>query len=124
MNMIYEQLVLKTNTPVFSEINIKKEKDDLLGFNFTNKSVKITDDGRIIFPTLMVMKITPNGVAEKNGFRLGSQILKINDRDVSLENYNELVKNENLKIKINTSYCMIYQLMLREGFKFNFSILI
>jgi len=122
--MIYEQLVLKTNTPVFSEINIKKEKDDLLGFNFTNKSVKITDDGRIIFPTLMVMKITPNGVAEKNGFRLGSQILKINDRDVSLENYNELVKNKNLRIKINTSYCMIYQLMLREGFKFNFSILI
>ena len=122
--MIYEQLVLKTNTHVFSEINIKKEKDDLLGFNFTNKSVKITDDGRIIFPTLMVMKITPNGVAEKHGFRLGSQILKINDRDVSLENYNELLKNENLKIKINTSYCMIYQLMLREGFKFNFSILI
>lgn len=120
MNIIYEQLVLKANTPVYDIINIHKNKDDKLGFQYSVKPVEITDDKRIIFPILMIMRITPNGTAEKHNIRLGSQIISINNIDVTLENYNELILNENLNIKVNTSFCMIYQLMLRENFNFNF----
>jgi len=114
MNIIYEQLVLKTNTPVYDIINIHKNKDDKLGFQYSLKPVEITDDKRIIFPILMIMRITPNGIAEEHNIRLGSQIISINNIDVTLENYNKLILNENLNIKVNTSFCMIYQLMLRE----------
>ena len=120
MDIIYEQLVLKANTPVYDEIIINKNKDDLLGFSYSVKPVEITDDKRIIIPILMVMRITPNGTAEKHNIRLGSQIISINNIDVTLENYNELIHNENLNIKVNTSFCMIYQLMLKENFNFNF----
>ena len=63
----------------------------------------------------MIMIIKPNGVAEKHNIRLGSQIISINNIDVTLDNYQDLIQNENLNIKVNTSYCMIYQLLLREG---------
>jgi len=121
MNIIYEQISLKTNTPVYDEIVINKNKDDLLGFSYSLKPVEITGDKRIIFPILMIMRITPNGVAEKHNIRLGSQILSINNIAVTLENYSELIKNEILNIKVNISFCMIYQILLREGlFKFHY----
>jgi hypothetical protein len=119
MDLIYESLIthtMKTNEDI---INIKKEREDLLGFQYSLKSTEITDDKRIIFPKLMIMKIIPNSIAEKHNLRLGSQIISINDIDVTLENYKELIKNKNLKIKVNNSYCMIYQMLLREN-KFNF----
>ena len=71
----------------------------------------------------MIMIINPNSLAEKNTIRLGSQIIQINDIDVTLENYDKLIQNENLKLKVNTSYCMIYQLLLREGVRFNYDYL-
>ena len=68
----------------------------------------------------MIMSITPNGKAEKHKIRLGSEIISINNIDVTIDNYQDLIKHEKLNIKVNTSYCMIYQLLLREGKKFNF----
>ena len=123
MDIIYEQLILKANTPSYNIINIKKQKDDKLGLRYLLKSVKITDDKRISFPEFMIMIINPNSLAEKNNLRLGSQIIQINDIDVTLENYDKLIQNENLKLKVNTSYCMIYQLLLREGVRFNYDYL-
>lgn len=120
MDTIYEKLVIRANTPVYDVINIHKNIDDKLGFQYSVKPVEITDDKRIIFPTFMIMIITPNGIAEKHNIRLGSQIISINNIDVTPDNYQDLIKNENLNIKVNTSYCMIYQLLLREGKKFNF----
>jgi len=120
MDIIYEQLVLRANTPVYDEIYIEKEEDEKLGFQYSVKPSEITEDKRIIFPTFMVMRITPNGIAEKHNMRLGSQIISINNIDVTLDNYQDLIKNKKLNIKVNTSYCMIYQLLLREGKKFNF----
>lgn len=120
MDIIYEQLVLKANTSVYDEINIKKKKDDDLGIRYSLNPTEITDDKRLVFPSLMIFIITPNGIAEKHTIRLGSQIISINDIDVTLDNYQDLIQKENLIIKVNTSYCMIYQLLLREGKKFNF----
>ena len=120
MDIIYEQLVLRANTPVYDIINIQKEEDDKLGFQYSVQSVEITEDKRIIFPNFMIMIIKPNGIAEKYKIRLGSQIISINNMDVTIDNYQDLIKNENLNIKVNTSYCMIYQLMLRKNFNFNF----
>jgi len=123
MDIIYEQLILKATTPSYNIINIHKQKDDKLGLRYLLKPVEITDDKRIIFPIFMIMIINPNSLAEKNTIRLGSQIIQINDIDVTLENYDKLIKNENLKLKVNTSYCMIYQLLLREGVRFNYDYL-
>ena len=119
MDLIYESLISHTMKTNESIINIKKEEEELLGLQYSVKPVEITDDKRIILPKLMIMKIIPNSIAEKHNLRLGSQIIQINDIDVTLENYNELIKNENLKIKLNYSFCMIYQILLREN-KFNF----
>ena len=123
MDIIYEQLILKANTPSYNIINIKKQKDDKLGLRYLLNSVEITDDKRISFPEFMIMIINPNSLAEKHNLRLGSQIIQINDIDVTLENYDKLIQNENLKLKVNTSYCMIYQLLLREGVRFNYDYL-
>ena len=123
MDIIYEQLILKATTPSYNIINIQKQKDDKLGLRYLLKSIEITDDKRIIFPEFMIMIINPNSLAEKNTIRLGSQIIQINDIDVTLENYDKLIQNENLKLKVNTSYCMIYQLLLREGVRFNYDYL-
>ena len=120
MDTIYEKLVIRANTPVYDVINIHKNIDDKLGFQYSVKPVEITDDKRIIFPTFMIMIITPNGIAEKHNIRLGSKIISINNIDVTLDNYQDLIKKEKLNIKVNTSYCMIYQLLLREGKKINF----
>lgn len=120
MDIIYEQLVLRANTPVYDEINIEKEEDDKLGFQYSVKTTEITEDKRITFPSFMIMSITPNGKAEKHKIRLGSEIISINNIDVTIDNYQDLIKHEKLNIKVNTSYCMIYQLLLREGKKFNF----
>ena len=109
MDTIYEQLVIRANTHVYDIINIHKNIDDKLGFQYSVKPAEITDDKRIIFPTFMIMRITPNGIAEKHNIRLGSQIISINNIDVTLDNYQDLIQNENLNIKVNTSYCMIYQ---------------
>ena len=119
MDLIYESLIshtMKTNEDI---INIKKEKEDLLGLQYSLRDTEITKDKRIILPKLMIMKIIPNSIAEKHNLRLGSQIISINNIDVTLENYNEIIKDNNLNIKVNTSYCMIYQMLLREN-KFNF----
>ena len=43
---------------------MKKELDEKLGIDFNKESLNITDDNRIIFPTMMVMNIKPNGIAE------------------------------------------------------------
>ena len=123
MDIIYEQLALKANTPVYNIINIQKQKDDKLGLRYLLKPIEITDDKRINFPIFMIMIINPNSLAEKNTIRLGSHIIQINDIDVTLENYDKLIQNENLKLKVNTSYCMIYQLLLREGVRFNYDYL-
>lgn len=123
MDIIYEHLILKATTPVYNIINIQKQKDDKLGLIYSVKLVEITDDKRINFPIFMIMIINPNSLAEKNTIRLGSQIIQINDIDVTLENYDKLIQNENLKLKVNTSYCMIYQLLLREGVRFNYDYL-
>lgn len=123
MDIIYEQLVLRANTPVYDIINIQKQKDDKLGLIYSVKPDEITDDKRINFPIFLIMIINPNSLAEKNTIRLGSQIIQINDIDVTLENYDKLIQNENLKLKVNTSYCMIYQLLLREGVRFNYDYL-
>jgi len=123
MDIIYEQLVLKANTPSYNIINIKKQKDDKLGLRYLLKPAEITDDKRISFPEFMIMIINPNSLAEKHNLRLGSQIIQINDIDITIENYDELIQNENLKLKVNTSYCMIYQLLLREGVRFNYDYL-
>tara|TARA_E500000178_G_C16986203_1_gene738351 strand:- start:878 stop:1252 length:375 start_codon:yes stop_codon:yes gene_type:complete len=120
MDIIYEQLLLKTNTSVYDKINIKKIKEDKLGIQYSLKPTEITDDKRLVFPEIMIFYIIPNSIAEKYNIRLGSQIVSINDIDVSFDNYQYLIKNENLSIKVNTSFCMIYQLLLREGVKFNF----
>lgn len=123
MDIIYEHLILKATTPVYNIINIQKQKDDKLGLRYLLKPVEITDDKRINFPIFMIMIINPNSLAEKNNIRLGSQIIQINDIDVTLENYDKLIQNENLKLKVNTSYCMVYQLLLREGVRFNYDYL-
>ena len=123
MDIIYEQLVLKANTPSYNIVNIKKQKDDKLGLRYLLKPAEITDDKRISFPEFMIMIINPNSLAEKHNLRLGSQIIQINDIDITIENYDELIQNENLKLKVNTSYCMIYQLLLREGVRFNYDYL-
>ena len=120
MDTIYEQLVLRVNTPIYDEIYIHKNIEEELGIQYTLKSSEITEDKRIIFPTFMIMRITPNGIAEKHNIRLGSQIVSINNIDVTQDNYQDLIINENLNIKVNTSYCIIYQLLLREGKNFNF----
>lgn len=120
MDTIYEQLVLRVNTPIYDEIYIHKNIEEELGIQYTLKSSEITEDKRITFPTFMIMRITPNGIAEKHNIRLGSQIVSINNIDITLDNYKNLIKNENLNIKVNTSFCMVYQLLLREGKKFNF----
>ena len=38
---------------------------------------EITEDKRITFTTFMIMRITPNGIAEKHNTRLGSQIISL-----------------------------------------------
>ena len=43
---------------------------------------------------MMVMSIKPNGIAEKYGLRLGTQILKIDNEDVTPENYSDLIKEK------------------------------
>ena len=123
MDIIYEHLILNATTPVYNIINIQKQKDDKLGLRYLLKPIEITDDKRINFPIFMIMIINPNSLAEKNNIRLGSKIIQINDIDVTLENYDKLIQNENLKLKVNTSYCMVYQLLLREGVRFNYDYL-
>jgi len=120
MDLIYEGIVYRANTKVYKEIIIKKELDELLGIDFNTDSLQITDDNRIIFPKMMVMSIKPNGIAEKYGLRLGTQILKIDNEDVTPENYSDLIKEKHIfKLLLNDSYCEVYQTLLREN-KFNF----
>jgi C-terminal processing protease CtpA/Prc len=120
MDLIYEGIVNRANTKVYKEIIIKKELDELLGIDFNKESLQITKDNRIIFPKMMVMNIKPNSIAEKYGLRLGTQILKIDNDDVTPENYNNFMKEKYIfKILLNDSYCEVYQTSLREN-KFNF----
>jgi len=120
MDLIYEGIVNRANKKAYKEIIIKKELDELLGIDFNKESIKITDDNRIVFPHMMVMSITPNGIAEKYGLRLGTQILKIDNEDVTPENYNDFIKEKYIfKLLLNDSYCEVYQMLLREN-KFNF----
>jgi len=121
MDSVYESLVSYAETPKYSEINITRGADELLGFQYIRKSVPITDDKRIVFPLMMVMRIQPSSIAEKHGLRLGTQIVKINDIDITPDNYHKVIgESEDLKLIVNDSYCMIYQLMLREGVKFDY----
>ena len=121
MDLIYEGIVYRANTKVYKEIIIKKELDELLGIDFNTESLQITDDNRIVFPKMMVMNIKPNGIAEKYGLRLGTQILKIDNDEVTSENYNDFMKEKHIfKLLLNDSYCEVYQTLLREN-KFNFS---
>ena len=120
MDLIYEGIVNRANTNIYKEIIIKKELDEKLGIDFNTESLKITDDNRIIFPKMMVMSIKPNSIAEKHGLRLGTQILKIDNDDVTPENYNDFMKSKHIfKILLNDSYCEVYQTLLREN-KLNF----
>ena len=120
MDLIYEGIVNRANTNIYKEIIIKKELDELLGIDFNKESLHITKDNRIIFPKMMVMNIKPNGIAEKYGLRLGTQILKIDNDDVTPENYNDFMKEKHIfKLLLNDSYCEVYQTLLREN-KFNF----
>lgn len=120
MDLIYEDIVYRANKKVYKEIIIKKELDELLGIDFNKETIKITDDNRILFPHMMVMRITPNEIAEKYGLRLGTQILKIDNEDVTPENYSEFIKEKHIfKLLLNDSYCEVYQMLLREN-KFNF----
>ena len=121
MDSIYESLVSYAETPKYSEINITKETDELLGFQYIRKSAPITDDKRVVFPEMMVMRIQPNSIAEKHGLRLGTQIIKINDIDITPDNYHEVInESSELKLVVNDSYCMIYQSLLKEGVKFDY----
>jgi len=120
MDLIYEDIVYRANKKAYKEIIIKKELDELLGIDYNKESINITDDNRILFPHMMVMRITPNGIAEKYGLRLGTQILKIDNDDVTPENYNDFMESKHIfKILLNDSYCEVYQTLLREN-KFNF----
>jgi len=121
MDSIYESLVSYAETPKYIEITITKETDELLGFQYIRKSVPITDDKRIVFPEMMVMRIQPNSIAEKHGLRLGTQIIKINDIDITPDNYHEVInESSELKFVVNDSYCMIYQSLLKEGVSFDY----
>ena len=120
MDSIYESLVSYAETPKYSEINITRGVE-LLGFQYIRKSVPITDDKRIVFPEMMVMCIQPNSIAEKHGLRLGTHIIKINDIDITPDNYHEVVdESSELKLVVNDSYCMIYQSLLKEGVSFDY----
>ena len=119
MDSIYESLVSYAETPKYSEITITRGVE-LLGFQYIRKSVPITDDKRIVFPEMMVMRIQPNSIAEKHGLRLGTQIIKINDIDITPDNYHEVIgESSELKLVVNDSYCMIYQSLLKEGVSFD-----
>ena len=121
MDSIYESLVSYAETPKYSEITITKETDELLGFQYIRKSVPITDDKRVVFPEMMVMRIQPNSIAEKHGLRLGTQIIKINDIDITPDNYHGVTnESSELKLVVNDSYCMIYQSLLKEGVSFDY----
>ena len=120
MVSIYESLVSYAETPKYSVINITKRPDELFGFQYIRKSVPITDDKRIVFPAMMVMRIQPNSIAEKHGLRLGTQIIKINDIDITPDNYHKVInESSELKLVVNDSYCMIYQSLLKEGVSFD-----
>jgi hypothetical protein len=121
MDHFYESLVSYAETPKHSEITIIKGGDKLLGFQYLEKSVPITDDKRIIFPTMMVMRIQPSSIAEKHGLRLGTHIIKINDIDITPDNYHKVInESSDLKLLVNDSYCMIYQSLLKEGMEFDY----
>ena len=120
MNMIYENIISHIEKDIIKTITINKKKDELLGFDYNENTLDITKDKRIKFPKMMIMKIKPNSIAEKNNIRIGSNIVKINNIDVSPENYKELISQKKIIITVNESYCMIYQLLLREGIRFNF----
>lgn len=120
MDLIYEDIVYRANVKIYKEIIILKQPDELLGIDYNKESIKITDDNRILFPHMMVMGITPNGIAEKYGLRLGTQIVRIDNEDVTPENYSEFIKDKKaFKLLLNDSYCEVYQMLLREN-KFNF----
>ena len=120
MDLFYESLVSYAETPKYSEINITRGAE-LLGFQYIHKSVPITDDKRIVFPEMMVMRIQPNSIAEKHGLRLGTHIIKINDIDITPDNYHEVIdESSDLKLVVNDSYCMIYQSLLKEGVSFDY----
>jgi hypothetical protein len=123
MDLVYESLVKHAETPKYSEIVIIRKSKELLGISFTHEETPITGDKRIVFPLMMVMIIQPNSVAEKYGLRLGTQIIKINDKEVTPDNYHKvIVESEDIKLLVNDSYCMIYQSLLREGVKFNYQL--
>ena len=119
--MIYENIISHIEKDNIKTIIINKKKDELLGFDYNENTLDITKDKRIKFPKMMIMKIKPNSIAEKNNIRIGSNIIKINNIDVSPENYKELISQKKIIITVNESYCMIYQLLLREGIRFNFN---
>ena len=120
MDLIYEDIVYRANKKVYKELIILKQPDELLGIDYNKESIKITDDNRIVFPHMMVMRITPNGIAEKYGLRLGTQIVRIDNEEVTPENYSEFIKDKKVfKLLLNDSYCEVYQMLLREN-KFNF----
>ena len=120
MDLIYEDIVYRANKKVYKEIIILKQPDELLGIDYNKESIKITNDNRILFPHMMVMGITPNGIAEKYGLRLGTQIVRIDNEEVTPENYSEFIKDKKIfKLLLNDSYCEVYQMLLREN-KFNF----
>lgn len=121
MNMIYENIISHIEKDNIKTITINKKKDELLGFDYNENTLDITKDKRIKFPKMMIMRIKPNSIAEKNNIRIGSNIIKINNIDVSPENYKELISQKKIILTVNESYCMIYQILLKEGIRFNFN---
>ena len=119
--MIYENIISHIEKDNIKTITINKKKDELLGFDYNENTLDITKDKRIKFPKMMIMRIKPNSIAEKNNIRIGSNIIKINNIDVSPENYKELISQKKIIITVNESYCMIYQILLKEGIRFNFN---
>jgi len=114
--LIYDKLVDHIQQEQIESFQVERsDVSELLGINFTRKSVSVTKDGRITLPELMIVSMDRDSIGQKIGLRIGSVIKQINDTEIDPKTYFDLIReHKDFTLTMNNSYCLVFQLMLKE----------
>jgi len=114
-SVIYQIITesIKTNVP--NTFTIEKEKEALLGIDFTTETTPVTKDGRISLPVFMIAKIKPGSIAQKSGLKIGSVITELNGLPLTIDKYHEeIVKHTSFSLTLDESFCGLYQFLISD----------
>lgn len=112
----YDSILDILKEPVLTEIMIYKDSNNnILDIEYSKQKVNVTQDKNISFPSMMVLSRKNNGLAEKYNINPGDIILKINNTNVTPQNYHQLmVSSKNINILIDSKYTWLYQAIIND----------